>query len=126
MFTASAEEGHTMDWPVELLEGDLTAVVQAVVDLLTWVLFGQLAVLLLALALLPQRSAVIRRFWCALRARDVEVAFAKSDRPLLGAPLTVRCCRAFDPRAAITCDRRGVKTEYRLPAPPPLLGIAGS
>ena len=113
-----------MDWPVELLEGDLTALVQAVVDLLTWVLLGQLAVLLLALALLSPRPAVIRRFWCALRARDVEVVFARNDRPLLGAPLTVRCCSAFDPPAAITCDRRCVKAEYRLSAPPPILGIA--
>ena len=112
-----------MDWPVELLEGDLTAGMQAVVDLLTWVFLGQ-AVLLLALAVFSRPPAVIRRFWCALRARDVEVAFARNDRPLLGAPLTVRCCSAFDPSAAITCDRRCVKAEYRLPAPPPLLGIA--
>ena len=113
-----------MDWPVELLEGELTVLVQAMVDLLTWVLLGQLAVLLTALALLSQRPAVIRRFWCALRARDVEVAFGRNDRAVLGAPLTVRCCSAFEPPAAITCDRRCVKAEYRQPVPPPILGIA--
>jgi len=113
-----------MDLPVELLEGDLTAMVQAMVNVLTWVLLGQLAVLLLGFGLLSQRLAVVRRFWCALQARDVEVLFARNPLPLFGAPLTVRCCSAFDSPGALTCDRRCAKAEYRLPSAPPLLGLA--
>lgn len=113
-----------MEWPVEILEGDPTALVQAMVDMLRWVLLGQVIVLSLAVALLSQRSSVVRRFWCALRARDVEVAFARPALPLFGAPRRVRCCSAFDSPAAITCDRRCEKAEYRLSAAPPLLGIA--
>ena len=113
-----------MDLPLELLEGDLTAMVQALVDFLTWVLLGQLTLMLLALALLSQRPAVVRRFWCALRARDVEVAYARNTLRLLGAPFTVRCCSAFDSPTAITCDRRCVHAEYRLPSAPPLLRLA--
>ena len=113
-----------MEWPVEFRDADLTVLVQAIADLFTWVLLAQLAVLLLCLLVLSQRSAVVRRFWCALRARDVEVVFERNALPLLGAPLTVRCCSAFDPPDAVTCDRRCERAGYRLPAPPPLLGIA--
>ena len=113
-----------MDWPVELLDGDPTALVQAVVEMLTWILLVQLAVLSLGLAVLSHRPAIVRRFWCTLRARDVEVAFARDALLLLGAPPTVRSCSAFDPPEAITCDRRCEGAGCRPPTQPPRLGVA--
>lgn len=115
-----------MDWPVELFEGDPTVLVQAIVDMVTWVFLAQLAVLLVGLAVLWRRPAVVRRFWCAVGARDVEVAFARDALALLGAPLRVHSCSAFDPPEAITCDRRCETAGCRLPTQPPRLGLARS
>jgi len=111
---------------MEPWEGDFAvALVQAFADLFSWVLLAQFAALLV-LAVLARNPALVRRFWCAVAARDVEVVFARAALPVLRPALTVRCCSAFDPPTAIACDRRCVNGERRLPAAPPALPVMRS
>jgi hypothetical protein len=115
-----------MEWPMEPWEGDLAvAMVQAMADMISWVLIAQLA-LLLGVAVLARHPVVVRRFWCAVASRDVEVVFARKLLPLLRPALTVQCCSAFDPPAAVACDRGCVNADRRQPAPPPALVVMRS
>jgi hypothetical protein len=61
-----------------------------------------------------------RRFWCALRRRDVEAQF--STRGLLPGPRAVLACSAFEPSHAVACGRRCLQASYRRQWPPPLAG----
>lgn len=63
-------------------------------------LFAPAVVALVAMAVLERRPGVcVRRFWCGVAGRDVQVTFVGT---------IVRSCTAFEPADAITC-RRGCR-----------------
>ena len=111
-----------MEMLLERWTGDAAAVVQGAADMISWILLAQL-VLTLALALLVRNTLLVRRFWCALAHREVEVLF---ERPPLAIPpgrLAVRRCSACDPPSAIGCERRCEQAEHRLPCAPPIFDL---
>ena len=53
-----------------------------------------------------------RHFWCALSEREVEVEFEEHGFPGFRSA-AVRSCSAFEPAAAVVCDRRCEDPVYR-------------
>jgi len=114
-----------MEMLLERWDSDAVVVVQGAADVMSWILLAQFG-LFLALALLVRNTMVVRRFWCAVAHRDVEVMF---ERPPLALPpgrLAVRRCSACEPASAISCDRHCVEADHRLPCAPPVLDWSGS
>ena len=68
-------------------------------------MFLPAVVVLVAVALLDRRPAIrVRRFWCGIAGRDVEVTF-RAD--------AISACTAFEPVGAITCGRTCLETVHR-------------
>jgi hypothetical protein len=64
------------------------------------------------LTFLP-RAVRRRRFWCAVKRRDVEVEFEECGPPGLRQAVGIRCCSAFEPSTAVTCARPCLDVAFR-------------
>jgi hypothetical protein len=100
-----------MDWAFEEWAGAGQVFVEGVADLFSWALIAELG-LLLGLALLFHQARRMRRFWCPLMRREVEVEFEQRGLPL-ARRLFVQRCSVFEPGAAVACGRRCVDGEFR-------------
>ena len=96
-------------WPEKAV---LTASIQGIADQLGWGVLISL-LFLLPLVVLFSRAIRRRRFRCAQAAREVEVEFEERGLLGFGHAISVRSCSAFDPPAAVECQRRCLDSEFR-------------
>jgi hypothetical protein len=103
-------------WSAEGLDAWFETWVTGIASFVMYAGLVVVALILLAGALTP--APTLRRFWCRLAGRDVEVEF--ETRGLWRRATAVIRCSAFETAAPIACQRQCLEATYRRQWEPPL------
>ena len=118
-----------MDFPADVVTAQLAqewdVLMRTLRTDLTWLAaLGALGLVIGGLVAESGRAFRLRRFWCPVMGRDVQVLLEEAGFPGFRQVLGVKECSAFEPGQAITC-RRACRdaTNHKVAAPMGLAGI---